>query len=411
ELGLIAYGHREKGDCADIELLIPMGSVDVTAVAGAVDALNPTGMTPITASVNAAFDAVRERPDPATIIVVTDGLETCGGDPCQAVKDARAAGLNFVMHVVGFDVPDQDVSQLQCAAQAGNGRYFDAETADQLAGALDMAVEMPADAPAGYVWVRATADGKLVDVAVRVRDSQTGEESGGSRTYDSPDTNPTVIPLPGGTYSLSITAVGLRGDRTRRIDDVKVGVGDTVRHEVDFSEGELAVGVTRNGALSDATVRVYETGTKNQVASGRTYTSDSSNPKTIRISSGVYDIEISSVEIDGGADTTLTGVEVMGSQRTERSHEFKSGALLVGTKLGDALVDSVVRIAEPSTGTRVDQSRTYTSDTSNPSRFVLPPGTYRITAKPVRPRGLGEQSREVTIATGAEVRVDFSFEQ
>ncbi|MBT8401122.1 MAG: VWA domain-containing protein, partial [Rhodothermia bacterium] len=45
ELGLIAYGHREKGDCADIELLIPMGSVDVTTVAGAVDALNPTGMT------------------------------------------------------------------------------------------------------------------------------------------------------------------------------------------------------------------------------------------------------------------------------------------------------------------------------------------------------------------------------
>ena len=62
EIGLIAYGHRNKGDCNDIETLLPMGVVNLAAVSSAVDELNPTGMTPITASIRTAFDAIRDLP-------------------------------------------------------------------------------------------------------------------------------------------------------------------------------------------------------------------------------------------------------------------------------------------------------------------------------------------------------------
>ena len=49
QLGLMAYGHRSKGDCADIEVLKASGPLDAAAMQKAVNALQPKGMTPITA--------------------------------------------------------------------------------------------------------------------------------------------------------------------------------------------------------------------------------------------------------------------------------------------------------------------------------------------------------------------------
>ena len=53
-LGLVAYGHRRKGDCGDIELLAPVGAGG--AIQTAVDGATPVGMTPLTAAVEAAVD-------------------------------------------------------------------------------------------------------------------------------------------------------------------------------------------------------------------------------------------------------------------------------------------------------------------------------------------------------------------
>ena len=106
EVGLIAYGHRRKNDCADIEVLSQLKSIDKPALATQIDALKPNGMTPITNSLQQAFDIVRAQQGggPITVVLVSDGLETCNGDPCKLAADAKKAGLNFVLHVIGFDV-------------------------------------------------------------------------------------------------------------------------------------------------------------------------------------------------------------------------------------------------------------------------------------------------------------------
>jgi len=148
-LGLVAYGHRREGDCADVETVVPLGPLDRDGVKATVDGLDPKGKTPITAAVDQAIDLVRGGDGSATVILVSDGLETCGGDPCAAVRAAREEGVEFLLHVVGFDVEGEDVSQLECAAQAGGGLFLSAENADQLAGALDAAVALPAETPAG----------------------------------------------------------------------------------------------------------------------------------------------------------------------------------------------------------------------------------------------------------------------
>ncbi len=409
ELGLVAYGHRREGDCDDIETIAAVGPADKAALIAKIDGLNPKGKTPITGAVGEAFNSVRGRDGATTILLVSDGIETCGGDPCQAVRDAKAAGIDFVMHVVGFDVAKEDVSQLECAAQASGGLYFDAENADELSAALDQAVAAAEEIPDGRLSVKAIANGELTDVSVHVTDSATGEDVAGGRTYASPGTNPRLIPLADGRYDVKVTAVGMEGAIRRSFQGIEIKDGSKVEKVVDFSTGELAIGVTRNGALSDATVRVYVAGTRDEVAGSRTYTGEKSNPTTFRITAGDYDVEIGSVEISSKPRHRFEAVAVEPGGRAERAHEFVSGTLKVGAVKGGELVDATCYVVDATTGKSVGQGRTYTHEKSNPRTFELPPGTYRATLKAIRLEGGPKREVEITVEAGktAERMVDF----
>ncbi len=407
ELGLVAYGHRREGDCEDIETLVPLGSVDRAALKATVDGLNPKGKTPITRSVQQAFDVVRQRGAAATVILVSDGLETCGGDPCAAVRAAKEQGIEFILHVVGFDVAGEDVSQLECAAQAGGGLFMSAENADGLSAALDAAVAMPADIPPGRLTVKAVANGELHDVAVSIMDAATGEQVAGSRTYSSPETNPRSIPLPDGKFDVKVQAVRLKGDITRRFE-IEIAEGSAVEKEVDFSTGEIVIGVTRNGELSDATFNVTVAGTRESVAGGRTYKQPSHNPAVVKITAGNYDVEIGSVEIKG-VKQPLGRVTVEPRGRAEVSHDFKSGTLSVGAVQGTELVDATVNVIDVETGRSVGGARTYTSESSNPKTFILEPGRYRVDVRAVRPKGLTPIQFEITVEAEATVEKTANF--
>lgn len=407
-VGLIAYGHRREGDCEDIETVAPLGPLDKGTLKTAVDGLNPKGKTPITKSVEQAFDALRGIDGGATVILVSDGLETCGGDPCAAVRTAKEQGIEFILHVVGFDVAGEDVSQLECAAQAGGGLFISAEDAEELGAALDAAVALPPDAPIGRLVVKAVADGALYDVAVAVSDAGSGEQVAGSRTYAHPDTNPRSIPLPDGEFEVKATAVGLRGDVVRRFS-IEISDGSTVEKELDFSTGELAIRVTRNGEPSDVVYHVYTVGDRQQVAQGRTYTSSDHNPAVVRITSGEYEIDLGSVEISGKPEHDLGRVVVEPGGRIELAHDFKSGTLNVKAARGDTLVDAIVSVVDADSGEARARARTYTSSSSNPKVFTLEPGRYRVTVSAVKPKDLGQRELEVTVTAGetAELFAEF----
>jgi Ca-activated chloride channel homolog len=395
-VGLVAYGHRTEGDCNDIETVTPLAPLDRSRLKATIDALNPKGKTPITRSLEQALDVARGGGGSTTILLVSDGLETCGGDPCATVRLAKQEGLNFLLHVVGFDVSGEDTSQLECAAQAGGGLFSSADDAEQLGAALDTAVALAPDVPAGRLSVQAVADGELQDAAVQVTHSGSGEAAGGGRTYTAPETNPRLIPLADGVYDIRVAAVGLRGDVERRFERVEIRDGATVEKRVDYSTGELAVGVTRNGDLGDATVHVRVAGTTQEVAGGRTYTSDGSNPKRFRITAGTYDVEVGSVEIAGDLRYTFHGVEVPPRGEARVDHSFESGTLLVGVVRGAERIDATVHVLEAEGSRQVAGGRTYTDAKSNPRRFELAPGRYRLRIQEIR----GEQ-REVSVTLGA----------
>ena len=140
ELGLIAYGHRSKGNCGDIELLVPPGKNTGQTVVGAVNAMRFLGKTPLSAAVRQAAEALRYGEESATVVLVTDGLETCAADPCALASELEAAGVNFTAHVVGFGLSEEEGAQVACLAENTGGRYIQASNTADLTDALTQTV-------------------------------------------------------------------------------------------------------------------------------------------------------------------------------------------------------------------------------------------------------------------------------
>ncbi|BCW88868.1 hypothetical protein sos41_20120 [Alphaproteobacteria bacterium SO-S41] len=148
KLGLMAYGHRRKGDCGDIETIAPIGTIDAAALAATVDKLNPKGKTPIADSITKAAGELKSTEAKATILLVSDGIETCGGDPCAVAKALEESGVDFTAHVIGFDITDPNAkAQLQCIADVTGGVYRDAADAAGLADALKETASASGGAP------------------------------------------------------------------------------------------------------------------------------------------------------------------------------------------------------------------------------------------------------------------------
>ncbi len=142
QIGLVSYGHRKKGDCSDIETLIPVGKLDVNAFNNVVNSLTPKGKTPLSAAVRVAAEKLRHVEDAATVILISDGEETCNADPCAVASELEQTGVDFTVHVIGFDITEKKaVSQLQCLAKNTGGEYFPAGDASALKEALKTAVK------------------------------------------------------------------------------------------------------------------------------------------------------------------------------------------------------------------------------------------------------------------------------
>ena len=146
QLGVMSYGHREKGACGDIETLVNVGPVDKNVVMAKIDAINPKGKTPISASVRKAAEALKFTEDKATVILVSDGLETCNADPCALASELEASGVDFTTHVIGFDITEEEKAGLACLAENTGGKFMSAQNASELTTALVETVEIVAKA-------------------------------------------------------------------------------------------------------------------------------------------------------------------------------------------------------------------------------------------------------------------------
>ena len=150
-VGLRVYGH--EGDntdagkpisCESTELLVPIDGVDRTALSGAISTIQPVGWTPLGTALEAAgadFDAPADNDTVNAIVLVTDGLETCDGDPVQVAGTLHASEQGIITHVIGFGTTAEELDILNGIAQAGGGQLLGAQNAQELNNALFSVLE------------------------------------------------------------------------------------------------------------------------------------------------------------------------------------------------------------------------------------------------------------------------------
>lgn len=144
DLALRAYGSASPSDaknCSDSTLLVPFAAENREPIRRAIAGLRPLGQTPIAYALNQASRDFGSMDDDRAVVLVTDGIESCGGDPVQAARDLRAQGIK--VHVIGFglgSVADEDWASLQAVADASGGHYVTAGSAEELKRALEQTV-------------------------------------------------------------------------------------------------------------------------------------------------------------------------------------------------------------------------------------------------------------------------------
>lgn len=174
-LGVIAYGHRKRGDCEDIEVIVETGLVTPAAATQKIRSLLPKGMTPLAESLRRAAAMIPPTAESANILLITDGLETCGGDPCAVAEELIASGIKIRAHVVGFGLTKAEAASLSCIAQLTGGLMFNPSNGQELLDALQQSVSQPAAEPPPPPQ---PPEEKLFDTSLILRDTGTGLPAG-----------------------------------------------------------------------------------------------------------------------------------------------------------------------------------------------------------------------------------------
>ena len=149
-VGFRAYGHRVSVDdkeagCMDTERLLVPAPGNGPTVSRLANRLTPRGQTPIARALRETAQDVGAEGGAAIILLISDGVESCGGDPVAVAAELRASGLQVILHTVGLGVTGQEAAALAELAEAGGGNYFNAPSGIKLFEGVSSVVRLSAE--------------------------------------------------------------------------------------------------------------------------------------------------------------------------------------------------------------------------------------------------------------------------
>lgn len=174
-VALRVYGHKGSGSSADKPISCEANEVvygftpyDKQELEKALNPIQPAGWTPLAAALEQAgkdlekFSTENSR---NIIYFVSDGVETCGGNPIEAAKSIQSLGIDTVVNIIGFAVENHEKDDFRAVAKAAGGVYADAYNQQQLKEQFDKAVD---EAREWTSWFRSTR-GELFDTRIQNR--------------------------------------------------------------------------------------------------------------------------------------------------------------------------------------------------------------------------------------------------
>ena len=137
-VSLRVHGHEGSNSGADkarscaSSALLHRGPARDPGFERALADVQPVGWTPLAKAIGDARGDVPEGTSTAIMYVVSDGEETCGGDPVATARSVATSGVEPIVNVIGFAVAPDERRALERIAEAGGGRYADVRTGAEL---------------------------------------------------------------------------------------------------------------------------------------------------------------------------------------------------------------------------------------------------------------------------------------
>lgn len=182
-LGLRVFGQGYTGDpsmdCKQSALLVPLGQGNRRSIIERTRQVHPYGLTPLEYALRqAAENDLQGLNGPKTLILISDGADTCGGNPCEFIKQLPRLGIKLKVDIVGLSLknrPDDILArnQLNCITEQSGGKYYDANTAAQLIESISASVNK---AISGRVIIKPGTPAKNVDTPVELQEIQLREQ-------------------------------------------------------------------------------------------------------------------------------------------------------------------------------------------------------------------------------------------
>ncbi|MCG2774341.1 MAG: T9SS type A sorting domain-containing protein [Desulfobacterales bacterium] len=386
-----------------MEELVPLGAIDKDKLIKTIQGLSPKGKTPISRSVRLTAERIKHLEDETTIILVSDGKETCDPDPCGLVKDLKASGIRFIMHVIGFDVTEEEKQELECMAKEGGGRYFTAGNAGEFSAAASEVVKKPAPTY-GTLRIMVSKNGKPFFTAITLTNLETGKSWAPGSPSD--ETGIAERRLEPGNYTAELKDLSVIGGKTPtvKLTDIVIVAGETMERNADFSDGTLVITTLRNGIPFNGHISYYRQGEnkhfRNQNAHSIT------GQLKHQFLPGVYRVEVKTDSIVGDPTVVFDSLEILPGSTVEKTAEFFSGEVTVASTLNGEPYAMPFKVYDSS---GKEMYKSWTQGQTYGTRLVrLPSGTYTIKVT-TNVDGSTKSFENVTVETGQSQTVEAAF--
>ncbi|WP_428910642.1 VWA domain-containing protein [Niallia sp. Krafla_26] len=133
-ISLRVYGHKGTGSdqdkdlsCGSTEIMYAVNTYQDEPFSSALTQFKPSGWTPLASTIKSAYDDLKMKASDHSeniLFIVSDGIETCGGNPVEEARNLANSDLHVKVNIIGFNVDDKGQKQLKETAAAGNGTYY-----------------------------------------------------------------------------------------------------------------------------------------------------------------------------------------------------------------------------------------------------------------------------------------------
>jgi Ca-activated chloride channel family protein len=142
QLALRVYGHQKRfppQDCDDSKLEIPFSDNNIFQIKQRLRSITPRGTTPIAMSLERSQNDFPPCDNCRNIIVlITDGIEECGGDPCAVSRELQKQGITLKPFIIGIGRDFR--ADFECV-----GQYFDATSEVEFRQSLNIVISQALD--------------------------------------------------------------------------------------------------------------------------------------------------------------------------------------------------------------------------------------------------------------------------